>query len=74
MPIRQNQDIRLPTPIKGQLTLHFTAGSPGTIHLTLGNNATTATLYNSAGVAFLTLSATCQPPSPADDLGDISVT
>jgi hypothetical protein len=73
-PLKKNQPILLPTPIKGVFTLHLTAGRPGTIHVTLGNSVTRATVYNSGGFGFLTITATCQPPNPLPDLGTIKVT
>jgi hypothetical protein len=73
-PLYKNKPIILPTPIKGVITVHLVAGSPGTAHVTLGTNDTTATVYNSHGFGFLTITATCSPPSPPPDLGTIKIT
>jgi hypothetical protein len=59
-----NKAFKLKLPPKGVLTTHLTAGKPGKVTGTDGNAVAKFNLYNSGGVRFLSLTLTCQPPTP----------
>jgi hypothetical protein len=74
-PVIKNKAGHLLIPHTGNITMHFTAGSKtGTDTAKLGNAAATIHEYNSAGVAFLTISVTCQPPAPTVTLVSTKIT
>jgi hypothetical protein len=63
-PIHDNKPFHVPIPPHGVLTIRLKAGTPGKAVSTLQNAGATLHLYNQLGVAFATIKASCQPPTP----------